>query len=408
MVKNTEHVNTDVFIAGGGLAGLIAAQAFAQAGFSVICAEPNRPVTERGRKGADLRTTAFLQPAQQFLDSIGLWPDMAPQAMALERMRIVDAGAADAADQIRLQKDFDARDISAQPFGWNVPNWFSRKVILAALEAHQNVEFLSGVACTSYFSRVAEARVSLNDGRKLRAKLVLAADGRHSLLRKAAGISCKTRRFGQKALAFAVTHPIPHQNISTEMHRSGGPFTLVPLPDHESMPSSAVVWMETGPEAARLMALSDKEFEEALDTRSCGLLGPLKLASARTLWPIISQIAERLSAQRLALIAEAAHVVPPIGAQGLNMSLADIESLCALAQASPDTLGDEAMLEAYHKARIGDLRTRVAGISMLNQASMADHQILRDLRAGGLNALHGIAPVRRAVMNLGLGAKSQP
>ena len=81
MVKNTKHVNTDVFIAGGGLAGLIAAQAFAQAGFSVICAEPNRPVTERGRKWADLRTTAFLQPAQQFLDSIGLWPDMAPQAM---------------------------------------------------------------------------------------------------------------------------------------------------------------------------------------------------------------------------------------------------------------------------------------------------------------------------------------
>ncbi len=407
MVRKADHMITDVFVSGGGLAGLIAAQAFAESGFSVICAEPNQPVTKRGSKGADLRTTAFLQPAQQFLAQIGLWDALADHAMPLEKMRIVDAGGAQAPATVRKQKDFDAHDVSERPFGWNVPNWFSRKVLAGALKAHPKVTFLTGVSSTGYFSRDAEARITLSTGEKVRAALVLAADGRNSPLRKAASISVTTRRFGQKALAFAVTHPIPHENISTEIHRSGGPFTLVPLPDYQGMPSSAVVWMETGPEAARLMALPDEAFEDALNTRSCGLLGPLKLASQRTLWPIISQIAERLSAQRLALIAEAAHVVPPIGAQGLNMSLADIQTLCALAQAHPESLGSQDILAAYHRARIGDIRTRVAGISLLNQASMADPQMLRDLRARGLDALHGIVPVRRALMHLGLGAKNQ-
>ncbi len=156
---------------------------------------------------------------------------------------------------------------------------------------------------------------------------------------------CKTTRYGQKALAFAVTHPIPHDNVSTEIHRSGGPFTLVPLPDLNGMPSSAVVWMEEGPEVQRLAALPQAEFEAAMNARSCCLLGPLTLASRRTVWPIISQIAERMYAERIALVAEAAHVVPPIGAQGLNMSLGDMRVLLELAEAAPDRLGDAAMLE---------------------------------------------------------------
>ena len=138
---------------------------------------------------------------------------------------------------------------------------------------------------------------------------------------KKAGISVKTHNFGQKALAFAVTHSIPHKNISTEIHLSGGPFTLVPLRDHDGKPSSAVVWMDKSEEAAKLMNMKDKEFEEEMTQRSCNVLGPLKLASKKSSWPIISQIADRIYSQRLALIGETAHVVPPIGAQGLNLSL---------------------------------------------------------------------------------------
>ncbi len=142
-----------------------------------------------------------------------------------------------------------------------------------------------------------------------------------------------------------------------------------------------------------------------MNIRSCHILGPLKLASRRTLWPIITQRADRMSAQRVALIAEAAHVVPPIGAQGLNMSLADVAALLSLAEKSPDTFGDTAMLDAYNRARHADIVARTVGIDLLNRASMVSAQPLRDARAMGLNALYALAPVRRGLMRLGLGAR---
>ena len=143
-----------------------------------------------------------------------------------------------------------------------------------------------------------------------------------------------------------------------------------------------------------------------LNARACNVLGPLKLASPRALWPIISQRAERLYGQRLALIAEAAHVVPPIGAQGLNMSLADMKALLDLAQARPDGLGDRTMLEAYHRSRHLEVKARVAGIDMLNRASQLHAQPLRDARAMGLNAIYALAPVRKTLMQMGLGMRS--
>ena len=235
--------------------------------------------------------------------------------------------------------------------------------------------------------------------------MVIAADGRGSPVREAIGIGVKTLRYGQKALAFADTHPIPHGNVSTEIHRSGGPFTLVPLPDQNGLPASAVVWMERGPEAERLAALPVPAFEAAMNDRSAHALGPLTLASRRTLWPIISQIAQRFDAPRTALVAEAAHVVPPIGAQGLNMSLADIATLLELARATPERIGDRAMLTAYDRRRRPDAMMRVAGIDALNRASMAGAPFLRDARGAILKLLHGSAPVRRTLMQAGLGVR---
>jgi len=323
-------------------------------------------------------------------------------AMPLDVMRIIDAGGPETTPEPRQIKDFKASDISEQPFGWNVPNWLSRREISQALEAEPLVQFLPCVASTELFTRDQEAKISLSNGTQVKARLVLGADGRSSEIRNQAGISVSTTRFGQKALAFAVTHPIPHQNVSTEIHRSGGPFTLVPLPDYQGQPSSAVVWMETGPNALALSNMPTEAFEAEMSARSCNHLGPLRLVTRRSLWPIISQLANRLSGQRVALIAEAAHVVPPIGAQGLNMSLGDIDALLTLAKAEPARLGDAEMLDRYHRQRIGDLRLRVAGVSLLNSASQAQAQALRDARALGLNALHSPAPLRKAMMRLGL------
>jgi 2-octaprenyl-6-methoxyphenol hydroxylase len=163
--------------------------------------------------------------------------------------------------------------------------------------------------------------------------------------------------------------------------------------------------MEKGAEAMRLASLPEEEFEEAMNERSCLLYGPLRLASRRTIWPIISQQAERMSAERVALVAEAAHVVPPIGAQGLNMSLADIRTLLELAQARPEGLGDVQMLETYHRRRHAEVTARVTGIDMLNRASMIEAQPLRDARAKGLDAIYALGPVRKTLMQLGLGAR---
>lgn len=393
----------DIVVSGGGVAGLTAACVFGAAGFTLLCLDPAPPITDRDAAGSDLRTTAFLQPAQALLDRAGLWPRLAPHAAELQVMRIVDAGGELA--EPRLTREFDAADISDRPFGWNLPNWLLRREMVARLQDLPGVTFRPGTGTASLFTREGEARVGLSDGRRVRCRLVIAADGRDSPMRESAGIGVKTTHYGQKALAFAVTHAIPHDNVSTEIHRSGGPFTLVPLPDHEGRPSSAVVWMEEGTEVQRLAALSRPEFEAAMNDRSCLLFGPLTLASRRTAWPIISRIATQLYAERVALVAEAAHVVPPIGAQGLNMSLGDLRVLLELAEAAPDRLGDLLMLETYHRHRHLEIRTRVAGIDLLNRASMMRAQPLRDLRAMGLNAIYSLAPVRKTIMQLGLGAR---
>ncbi|SMX33009.1 UbiH/UbiF family hydroxylase [Octadecabacter ascidiaceicola] len=394
---------TDIFISGGGVAGLTAAAAFGAAGFSVLIADPMPPITDEETDGADLRTTAFLQPARDFLIAAGLWDRLSPFAAPLQIMRIVDAGGE--TPEPRVTKDFDAADLGDLPFGWNLSNWLLRREMVARLEELPNVEFRTGVGFASMLTRTNEARVTLTDGTRISTKLVIGADGRNSPVRQAAGIAVKTNRLGQKAVTFAVAHEAPHDNVSTEVHRTGGPFTLVPLPDHEGKPCSAVVWMEDGPEAARLAALPVDEFNAEATLRSAGVFGPLTLASRRMVWPIISQIADSLNSERVALVAEAAHVVPPIGAQGLNMSLADMASLLDLAQANPNGLGNADMLKKYHRARHTDITLRVKGVDLLNRASQAENPLLRDLRAKGVEALYGLAPLRKTLMKMGLGAK---
>ena len=398
----TERRNCDILISGGGIAGLTAAATFGAAGFDVICVDPAPPIIEGDADGADLRTTAMLQPARGLLERSGVWDALEPYGAALDIMRIVDAG--ENKDAAREIKTFKSSDVSDQPFGWNFPNWRLRRELVARLDALPHVDFRPGTGSETMLARTAAARVNLTDGTRISARLVIAADGRNSPMREAAGISVSTRRYGQKALAFAVTHAIPHENVSTEVHRTGGPFTLVPLPDHDDLPCSAVVWMDEGPLCMERMKAEPQAFEAEMTDRSCHLFGPLKLASRRTVWPIISQRADRLTATRLALIAEAAHVVPPIGAQGLNMSLTDTAALLDLAEENRDDLGDDRMLEAYHKARFPDIRLRCAGIDLLNRTSQASSPFARSARAAGLTALHDVVPVRRALMQMGLSA----
>lgn len=388
----------DVLVSGGGIAGMIATASFGAQGRRVLCVDPAPPVTEEGAKGADLRSTAFLRQSIDLFKDIGLWDRLAPYAEPLRIMRIVDAGGR--ISEPRLSCDFDSADLKdGLPFGWNLPNWLLKREISAFLADLPDVEFRPGTGTETVIARDDAAFVGLSDGQKLTTPLLVAADGRNSPVREALGIGVRKIRYGQKALAFAVTHDIPHENVSIEVHRKGGPFTLVPLPDRDGRPASAIIWMNPGREVERLRQLPKPEFEAEMNRRSAGVLGHLRLETQLTAWPIIAQIADRFSGPRTALIAEAAHVVPPIGAQGLNMSLADIAYLTEVSRADP---GSAESLRDYARRRRLDAWARMSGIDVLNRASRLGARPLRDMRAAGLAALYHIAPLRRGVMWMGL------
>ncbi len=398
-------ISTDILISGAGIAGLVAAVAFGTRGFRVTLVDPVPPVTDNKSTGTDLRTTAFLAPARSWLDELGIWSRLSPFATPLQTMRIVDASGPEGA--VRHVKDFQSDDIEAEAFGWNLSNWVLRRELVARLDQLDTVTFHQGVGVRSVLTRTSEARVKLDNGDQVSTKLVIAADGRGSIVRDAVGIDVSTTKFGQHAVTCAVTHHEPHNNVSTEIHRSGGPFTLVPLPDVDGAPCSALVWMTDTAHAEELLAFDTSKFEQAMFDRSAGLYGPLSLVTKRGMWPIISQIADRLSAERTALVAEAAHVVPPIGAQGLNMSLGDLEVLLRLCCDQPHDIGSQSMLNAYQKARWTTIKTRVEGIKLLNRASIAKTPLAHDVRAFALDKMHEITPVRHGLMKLGLGAVSR-
>jgi 2-octaprenyl-6-methoxyphenol hydroxylase len=384
----------DILISGGGIAGLAAAAAFGAAGHSVLCVDPAPPVTDESDPAADLRTTALLQPSARVLAAAGVWDRLLPHAQPLQTMRIVDAGG-------RVRRDFDAAEVSDQPFGWNFPNWLLRRELRARIAELPAVRFRPGIGTDRLVARQAEARVGLSDGARVVARLLVAADGRDSPMRAALGIGARTIDYGQSAVVFAVAHDVPHQGVSTEIHDQGGPFTLVPLPDRDGAFRSAVVWMVPAAEARRLAALPEGAFAKAATARSFGLFGELRLASGRALWPIIARLADRFDGPSAALMAEAAHVVPPIGAQGLNMSLADLGMLLQVTAAHGP--GAAPGLAAYTRRRWPEVAARIAGVDLLNRASQAGNPALKGLRAAGLGALHAPVPLRRALMRLGMG-----
>ena len=388
--------DTDILIAGAGPAGLAAACALGADGYRVTVVDPTPPVTDEDAPDADLRTTALLQPARTLLERAGAWEAMERGATPLWTMRIVDASG-----PRPVTRDFEARDISEAPFGWNFQNWFLRGALLARATELPNVETRFGVSVAALLARESGARVTLSDGSRLTAQLVVACDGRESPLRAMAGIGARRVDYGQTAIVFAVAHPEPHGDVSTEIHRSGGPFTLVPLAHRDGRHRSAIVWMDEARIQARRMGLDDDAFAAEANERAGDVLGRLEPVSGRAAWPIASVMAERFTARRLALAAEAAHAMPPIGAQGLNTSLKDVALLRDLA--AQDEPGSDAMLDAYSRARRGDVAFRMAGIDLLNRSSIAGLAPVQALRGLGVAALHDLPPLRRAVMRLGLG-----
>ena len=394
------RITTDIAIAGAGPAGLIAAATLAHAGWQVLLIDPVAPVTDGKDSTADRRSTAFLQPAIALFERTGIWDDLAPHAIPLDALRIVDL--AGEPPEYRDERVFNSGETGPGPFGWNFLNWQIRAALMGHLTRQPNVTLKFGAGLTRLMTRTGEARLTLADGTRITARLAIAADGRNSTLRDLAGITTQTTRYGQQSLAFTAKHDVPHGNISTEIYHEGGPFTMVPLAELDGKPASAIVWMNPGRRAQELLAMDPAPFNAEMLRRTAGLFGALDLASPRGAFPIITRRADALTTERVAVIAEAAHVLPPIGAQGLNTSVNDIAALTAAIGTTGDP-GRADVLTRYEAARKTDIARRGTAIDLFNRVTRSGLPPLQTLRLSGLKLAHDITPLRRGLMRAGLG-----
>ena len=393
----------DILVSGAGIAGLVAAAGFARAGRTVCIVDPATPAKTAEADGSDLRSTAYLQPARSLFEQTGLWPQLADRATPLRRLAIHDSSGWP--PMLRDTRTFDARDLGLDCFGWNLPNWLTRSLLADYLAGQPGVSLRLGTGFAAMTTRDATALVRLDDGSRIEARLVIGADGRGSPVREAAGIDTQIRRYGQKALATVMCHDAPHDGVSHEVYNSGGAFTTVPLPNHEGQPASAIVWMNDGRRALDLAAASTAEFDHEASLRAMRVLGSMRRVAPVRVWPVVTQTAARMTGQRTALIAEAAHVLPPIGAQGLNTSLQDVAALLAVSSSDP---GAPETLAAYEARRHGDVATRARAIDLFNRICKSENAAVHDLRLAGLRAAHDLPPLRLGLMRAGLGPSPTP
>lgn len=382
--------NFDVIVIGGGPAGLASAIAISDTGASTALIARRQPY-------ADNRTTALLGGSVAFLTSLGVWSRCEAQSAPLITMRLVD----DTARLIRAPEvRFDATELGFTQFGFNIAN----RDLMQALEARAAqlpglVRFDSDAAAV--VTGEAGVDVDLVDGTSITAALVVGADGRTSRCRAAAGIAVTHRALPQSALTLNVEHSRPHHGISTEFHTPQGPCVFVPLPGNRS----SVVWVSSPGEAQRLKSLDDAALSRAAENQSHHILGKLTVAGERHLFPLAIERPASVARHRIALVGEAAHVLPPIGAQGLNMGLrdaADLAHVVAAAWSNAEDVGAPDALARYARLRGADIATRTFAIDMANRSLLSDFLPLQAARAIGLEALAAIGPLRRLAMREGL------
>jgi 2-octaprenyl-6-methoxyphenol hydroxylase len=389
-----DKFTAEVAVVGGGPAGLMAAIALKAAGVDTLLIAPAAE--------PDHRTTALLASSVTALETLGVWPACLPHAAPLRKIRLVD-------DTRRLLRapevSFDAAEIGLDAFGYNIEN----RHLLAALQARATALDLPRVsgAALAVKSDADGATVTLADS-TARVRLAIGADGQRSLCRAAAGISVNRRTYPQTALTLNLGHARPHDDTSTEFHTESGPFTLVPLPGRRC--SLVCVLDPAG--AAAFAAMTDDALSAAIERRAHSLLGKMSVEQGRGLFPLAVATAEAFAGARIALVGEAAHVVPPIGAQGLNLGLRDgatIAELVADARRQNLDVGSPEVLARYDTQRRADVTSRTLAVDLLNRSLLTDFLPAQGARGLSLYLVDRIGPLRRALMREGVApAASQP
>lgn len=386
----------DIAVIGAGPAGLVVGAACATSGLrTVVIGPPSNPF--------DRRTSALFGGSIELLKRFDIWERLKAHSEPILGIRIVDGSNS----LLRAPEVlFEAREAGFEAFGYNIPN----VPLTEALE----------VFCQGSTTRIPMAvsridigadNVTLTCGADatVTARLVVAADGRRSAARTAAGIDVASWTYPQSAIVATFHHQRDHHGISTELHRPVGPLTVVPGPDK----TSNLVWIEAPEEAERLLALDDSAFERELGRALKGLLGSISGLTPRQAFPLSGQSARTLAKNRVVVAGEAAHVIPPIGAQGLNLSCRDAATLAEIAgeaKARGEDIGGDAVLGRYDSARKADIGTRIFAIDLLNRSLLSSHIPGVNLARGlGLFALASSSTLRTHVMREGiLPAASRP
>ncbi|MFD0987395.1 FAD-dependent monooxygenase [Methyloligella solikamskensis] len=387
----------DAVVVGAGPSGLVTALALThvargtEARICLVGPAPEAPSVSR-----DTRTAALMDSSIALLKQLGVWDGLAPESAPLEGIRIVDSASPilPAPDVI-----FRASELGLPAFGYNIPN----PVLVQALydRAVQEMPVVS-----SPVSEIAIedecARLTCADGRQIVTKLVVGADGRNSVCRKAAHIATQEWHYPQKAIATRFRHTLPHEQISTEFHRPSGPLTTVPLPDPYA---SSLIWVVDETEADRLTSLSRLAFAGELESHLGALTGPISDVGEIVAFPVAGMSAKTLMGPRTALVGEAAHILPPIGAQGLNLGFRDAgwlaERLRPIFEGAHDA-GAKPVLLAYADSRQMDIMSRTIGVDLLNRSLITRFPPAQAARGAILRGLKSLPMLRRFAMRAGI------
>jgi 2-octaprenyl-6-methoxyphenol hydroxylase len=382
-------IDVEVAVVGGGPAGLTAALALAAGGATVALVAPPAPPV-------DHRTTALLSGSVELLQQAGAWGAVHAYAAPLKTMRLVEGSRR----LIRAPEiAFHASELGLEAFGYNVENKALTDALSEAMSVHEDRIVRIEALMEDIDLSPGKPVLTAADGRTVTARLVVAADGRGSRVREAAGIRARTWSYPQTALVVNLDHTAPHYDTSTEFHTETGPFTLVPLKPRRS----SLVCIEKPAVAEALSMMDDGPLAAELERRAHSLLGRFTIASARQTWPMSGLKAETLGRGAVALVGETAHAFPPIAAQGLNLGIRDIAALAEIVRRERLRGGDlSAVAERYATARRADVTSRTYGVDLLNRSLLTNFLPVQIGRAVMLQLARDVGPLRKIMMREGL------
>ena len=382
----------DVLILGGGLVGGTLGVALAKSGLSVVVVDPADPAVT-ATAAFDGRASAIASASGRMLDAIGVGARLSGHGCGIRQIRVADGLAPG-------KLDFTAGETD-DPLGTMYENRRLRAALYATAAETPGLDLRMTTRATSVERGAAKVTATLSDGSIVTAALLVAADGRASPTREAAGIKVAWWRYDHQAVVGAFHHARPHDNIAFEIFYPSGPFALLPLPDDEVGHRSAIVWTVDAKHGAAMVKLGDRAFLAEAEQRMGGFLGPLSAPSPRAGWPLGFHHAGRITAQRLALVGDAAHGIHPIAGQGLNLGFRDVAALVEVLVEGKRTgldLGDAALLARYQAWRGLDTLMTAAATDTLTRLFGVPGRAASAVRRFGISAVDRIAPLKNRFM----------